>query len=72
MQQASIDRRTKRVQARLRLRVTRIGYNEQARIKEYLLGFTLRNAVLLVLSRVTFIPFEADDVLEIDHGCILP
>ena len=72
VQQPSVDRRPKRVQAWFRLRMTRIGYHEQARIKECLLGLALRNTVLLVLSGVTLVPFEADYAFEVDHLCILP
>ena len=41
MQQPAVERRPKRVQARLRLRMASIGYHEQAGVKEYLLGFAL-------------------------------
>src|SRR4029079_19703150 len=67
MQQPAVDRRPKGVQARLRLRVASIGYHEQAGVKEYLLGFALRNTMLLVLSGVALIPFETLNAFEVDH-----
>jgi len=67
MQQPAVDRRPKRVQVRLRLRTASVGYHEQAGIKEYLLGFALRNTMLLVLSGVALIPFKAHYVFKVNH-----
>jgi len=59
------------VKARLNLTVFWIGQHKERGIEKHLLCFSHRYPVPLILSGVTFVPFETNDFREIDHFCIL-
>src|ERR1700693_4012477 len=56
----------------LGLAVLHIVGDQERLVQEYLLGFSLRNSMLLVaFSAVRIVPIEADHPFEFQHCCLL-
>ncbi len=62
MQPAPVIGLSETMEARFRVTMFRVWQEQQRRIEEHLLGFRHRHAVLVILSCIAFVPFEANDV----------
>ncbi len=63
--------RDKSVKSGFRLAVRGIRQYQQRGIEKALFCLSHRDTVLFILPGVAVIPFEANDIREIDHLCIL-